>query len=138
MMPDVLVEEKVCGKCGVKVRRDTQFCHNCGESVEADIVPKPDVTSPNVTKAGDAILVTDGIAGSPTGLNGLNASPAPIGNSKLTSAASLRRQARTLERKSVEVIWEPAENRANLPLIISTIVLLIFTLAVIVSALYYR
>ncbi|MEP6848347.1 MAG: zinc ribbon domain-containing protein [Acidobacteriota bacterium] len=117
-MSDVLVEDKTCGKCGAEVRSDTQFCYNCGESMESIGVSSP--ASSVSEKIDDA--------------NGSH----QIGGTQLRSAASLRRKGRDRERKPVEVFWEPAENRANLPLIIGTVLFVVFAAAVVFSALYYR
>ncbi|MEP7076273.1 MAG: zinc ribbon domain-containing protein [Acidobacteriota bacterium] len=117
-MSDVLVEEKTCGKCGADVRSDTQFCYNCGESMDPVAVPSP--VSSVLEKIDDG-----------------NSSSTAEGT-PLRSAASLRRKDRDRGRKPVEVFWEPAENRANLSLIIATVLFVIFTAAVVFSALYYR
>ena len=136
-MSDVLVEERTCDKCGAEARHDTQFCYNCGESLEPAAIPPPNVSTPNIEKPKD-VAASAMNAGSPMDTNGENASAAVEQNPKLTSAASLRRKGRVLERKSVEVFWEPAENRANLPLVIATIIFVIFTTVAVILALYYR
>ena len=131
-MPEVSVEEKVCAKCGAEVRRDTQFCYNCGESVEEEAIPSPADTS---------LTVAPLTASTPPVLDNAQTngqlSPA-MDDQKLASAASLRRKGRAPRRKTTEVFWEPLGNRANLPLIISTIVFAIFTVVVILLALSSR
>ena len=117
-MSDVLVEEKTCAKCGAEFRSDTQFCYNCGESMEPVAIPPP------------ASSVTEEIDDA----NGASTTE----RTQLRSAASLRRKGRDLRLKPVEVIWEPGEDMANLPLIIATVVFVIFAAGVILSALYYR
>ena len=126
-MPNVSVEEKACGKCGVQVRLDSQFCYNCGESLEtaaAEALPAPNVPHEFPKEELSDTAVKPASTARP--------------DSSLKSAASLRRQARTAERKTVTVVWEAGENRANLPLVLSTVGFGLMTVIIVIMALYYR
>ncbi|MGH7785178.1 MAG: hypothetical protein ACREO5_15225 [Candidatus Binatia bacterium] len=132
-MSEVLVEEKVCNACGVGVRSDTQFCYNCGESLTEE-------TSSAVTDAGSEADVIPNITSKDSSpeLSSRNGDKTPdVDREPLQSAASLRRKSKSAERKPVEVIWVPAAG-TNVPLIIGTILLVLFSAAVVVLALYYR
>ena len=134
-MSDVLVQEKVCGACGVEVRADTQFCYNCGESLEEDApIAAPEggiepAVIPSITSKDGAADVSE--------RNGDNTSSADAPDSPMQSAASLRRRSRTATRKPVEVVWEPAGG-TNITLIAATVLLVLFAGVMVILALYYR
>lgn len=132
-MSDVLVEEKICQACGVGVRTDTQFCYNCGATLdeEAAMATPDDRTKPDVIPD----ITSKDSSPESSSLN--SEGTANSSSERLPSAASLRRRSRSIERKSVEVIWEPAGG-VNVVLIIATILLVLFSAAVVVLALYYR
>jgi uncharacterized membrane protein YvbJ len=104
-MSETVVEERLCEKCGVGLRDETQFCHSCGEPV-----------------------------------NSVNVGTLEPADRPMQSAATLRQRerGRKPERKTVEVVWEPAQNRANISLIAATVIVVIFAVIVISAALYYR
>lgn len=138
-MSDVLVEGLTCGACGVEVRPDTQFCFNCGGSLElAEAADGGPIAMPSIDPdppAGAAAV---------TNISSRNSSPDPsekMGSGteppRLETASSLRRKTRTMERKPIEIVWEPNRG-ANVVLIAATVLLCIFAAIVVGLALYYR
>jgi hypothetical protein len=138
-MPEVLVDQRTCGACGADVRPESLYCYNCGEEINdlqgaVKPIQRPDfepdekpILSPSITSKDSAPVAPKVAVERITQANG----------QPLESAASLRRRTRVMERKPVEVVWESAEG-PNILLIVSTIVLFLFSLVVIGIALYYR
>jgi len=138
-MPEVLVDGQTCGACGADARPESLYCHNCGEEINdlrgaVGPIQRPDLEAdekpiqmPNIPSKDSGPVVQKVDAEPVTQANG----------QQLESAASLRRRTRVMERKPVEVVWEPADG-PNILLIASTILLVLFSLLVIVWALYYR
>ena len=136
-MPDVLVGEKTCDRCGAEVREDTQFCYNCGSPVAPEAIPQPGSSGVKIAKPTEMFSEKDPASPS-LGVNGELSQPLPSSEPVLRSAASLRRKGKPPERKYVEVVWVPAGDRTNWVLVLSTIFFLIFTVIVVIEALYYR
>lgn len=92
-MAETVVEKEVCGKCGVDVRENTQFCYNCGGKVtlvrEADAASNDDVATTTVAAKAEKVASDD---------------------KKLSRAADKRRKARVSQRKSNEYAWEPGRD----------------------------
>jgi uncharacterized OB-fold protein len=126
-MPEVEVQEPVCGKCGAEVRPDTAFCYNCGASVtgEAEASPNGQLVVENRES-----VVTNGASAK---LEDRRPSPP-----KYESAAGLRRRSRLESRKPVEVTWEPETESVNLTFVIASICLLVVAIILIVAAMYLK
>ena len=146
-MPDVVVEEHTCGACGAEVRADTQFCYNCGGSLGLDKADQADESDKQPDEAVQDIVQPiqmpmeplDGTAEAIASTNGEVAAAVTVtGEPKLRSAASLRRKAKAMERKPMEIVWEPAENGTNVRFVAATVIFLIFTAFVVALALYFR
>jgi hypothetical protein len=114
-LSETVVEKTECPKCGADIRPDSQFCYNCGGQIEAELEP---ATSSN----GDE-WVTDPLA---------EKRPAP----GLKTAREIKRRERVFQRRVKEVAWEPADIEPNVQLIIVTVIAVVFTLAVVMIALY--
>lgn len=102
-------ETSTCGKCGADIRADSQFCYNCGGRLEP--------------------ARSNGKVAAETEMK-----PAP----GLRTARDIKRRERTFQRKTREVVWEPAPETTSAPLLIITAVVAIFTLLVIVFVFYFR
>jgi hypothetical protein len=59
-------------------------------------------------------------------------------NAKMKSAASLRRKAKSFQRKTVEVVWEEPENAPNKWFPIVAIVLILFVAGIFYLAMYLK
>ena len=159
-MAETLVENRVCGACGVDVRPGALFCYNCGGSVS------PKVGFENYNKKDDVgeSRLSEDVAVDSTNHNKVKLEELIIEKSvennaakpfetidekfaekksiqeqaKLTSAANLRRQSKNLQRKKVEIVWEEPEATPNLWFIIVAIVLTLFAAIIIYFALHLR
>jgi len=89
-MAEAVLEKEVCGKCGVDVRENTQFCYNCGGKL---------ATEPET-------LISPNGAGSKKPSAAKAEAKASDGK-KLSRAAEERRKARVSQRTSNEYAWEP-------------------------------
>ena len=140
-MPDVLVEERTCAACGVGVRPESQYCYNCGE--EIDVLPSAErpIERPDLAAGEEKPILMPSVTSKDS--RPVSRTSAPDGQTierdgqSFESASSLRRRTRVVERKPVEIVWEPSSG-PNLVLIISTLVLFVFAVVVIALALYYR
>jgi hypothetical protein len=104
-----------CPKCNADVRDGSVFCYNCGGRVTSD-----DGTESS-TEASSA--TTEPVT-----------TPAP----GLRTARDIRRRERTFQRKPREVVWEPSSGVPDIQLIVVTAIVIVFTIAVILMALYLR
>ena len=57
---------------------------------------------------------------------------------KLKSAASLRRKAKSFQKREVEIIWEEPQNASGGRLILIALLLTAFAVAVVVLAMYLK
>jgi hypothetical protein len=129
-MAETFVKNQVCKACGADVRLGSLFCYNCGESLAADAAGGPKKN--NKTNSGGALLREEapennvlktaqlGTEKFRSGETLEDAAEKPIPKpatiheeAKLKSAANLRRKAKTIQRKRVEVVWEVPENAPN-------------------------
>ncbi len=153
-MAETLVENKVCNACGADIRKDALFCYNCGGSVASDVATSKD----DGTDDGNLILQRENIIE-----NGKNVNQTKLKNklenesvlvgeiaekqlskpdiqpeSKLKSAAALRKKPKDIQKKKTEIIWEEHENAPNIWFISVAVVLMIFVAVILYLALYLK
>ncbi len=136
-MAKAVVKRKTCVNCGADVRPETQFCYNCGKSVdELDSIPETDPreNGDNKTEATDAkgslVDLENALAASR-----LTANDAKI---KLDSAAAKRRQARSGQRKPVEITWEPPTAGTNRLYTLAVTLIFVLVVAVVFLTVFYK
>ncbi len=165
-MTESAVENPVCSACGAPVRPQALFCYNCGSAVAAAPAPQIEKTEP---PEGDEISGGNGAEtqpltaaaadenftapiGKPTGTlvedkpeKGSSSHPAvaataqPQAETKLKSAAALRRSGRVPpQKKVVEVVWEEPENAPNIWFLVVAFVLVLFAVGILLAMLYIR
>jgi hypothetical protein len=142
-MAETLVENRTCSACGVDVRTGALFCYNCGGSVAPELpvaenhLPDGDFRE-SVTEeiSGEEILepikdipsaktVFAETADKPIEKTGIQE------EAKLKSAASLRRKAKTFQKRKIEEIaWTGHENAPNAWFILVALVLTIFAVVI--------
>ena len=134
-MAEILVENQICGACGAEVRKGALFCYNCGKSVAPAVSPADDnhkienraetvfkervSESPGPRPKGAEIFTGNSIE-KPDG------KPTDLPENNLKSAASMRRKAKTIQRKRVEVVWEEHGNAPNIWFILVALLLTLF------------
>jgi hypothetical protein len=159
-MAETLVKNRFCETCGVDVRLGSLFCYNCGGSV----TQKKAVENDDKNNNGSESWFREDIASNGANHNKIGQKELEIEKdvknnaatstetvaekfdekksiqeqTKLKSAASLRRQSKNLPRKKVEIIWEEPEAALNRWFIIAAIVLTLFTAGVVYLALHLR
>ena len=112
-----MTEVVACPKCEAEVRPGSVFCYNCGGRITF-VEESPAPTAERIET-----VITDN---KPT-------QPAP----GLRSARDIRRREREAERKPKEIRWEAAVD-SDWQLVIITAAVLVFTVVVIVLALYLK
>ncbi len=134
-MPEIAVENSVCGACGAEVRPGTLYCYNCGEAI---VVLEAQVDDRSVAPESD-LKPDEQPADANNGLTRTANHDAPAKHTveekrPLKSAAEIRRRARAFERKPVEIVWEEHERAPGIIFVVVTLVLLVFAIAVVISA----
>ncbi|HEX8247219.1 MAG TPA: zinc ribbon domain-containing protein [Pyrinomonadaceae bacterium] len=144
------VENPVCSACGAPVRPQALFCYNCGTSIAPEIdasEPRDEIfdenkakTQPLAAEAGENHVAPIGkpsetlVEDKPE-----KKSLPPQAETKLKSAAALRRSARTpVQKKTVEVIWDEPENAPNVWFLVAAFVLALFAVGILLAMLYIR
>lgn len=156
-MAETSVKQKTCQACGADVRPNSMFCYNCGSSVTNGKTEVSDVwlreslaeengetsaQSHETTKL-DAAVVEEKLA-APREIEEVEKTekfPKTTTiqeEAKLKSAAAMRRKAKSFQQKEVQVVWEDAEDASNAKLIIASVLLLIFAVAIVAIAFYLK
>ncbi|MDQ6788538.1 MAG: zinc ribbon domain-containing protein [Acidobacteriota bacterium] len=141
-----LVEKKVCDACGADVRPSSLFCYNCGGAVAekipgeylpneaVDSLPKEEVKE--VKQAANLASSDKEIVAANEPEN--SGQPIVQEEAKLKSAAGLRRRPKSVQKKTIEVVWEEHENAPNVWFISVAIVIMIFVAAILFLAMYLK
>lgn len=152
-MAETLVENRTCGACGVDVRKGALFCYNCGGSVapalsvsenhkpvsdawfrekiegENSKEEKPEQIE-DVPKTETAVVET---------IDEPIEKPDILEEAKLKSAASMRRKAKTFQKKKVEeIVWTGHENAPNGWFILVAVLLTLFAVAIFWAAMILK
>ncbi len=152
-MAETIVENQICNSCGVDIRKGALFCYHCGGSVT------PEIASPKVNNVVDENQVSARENNTENGkkvnrteikskLKNESASVEEIADkamskselqpeTKLKSAASLRKKSKSVQKKKVEIIWEEYENAPNVWFILAAISLALFAFGILWLALYF-
>ncbi len=146
-MAETLVENQVCNHCGAEVRPAALFCYNCGSSVAPETV----VALKDRKSTGEARLrriIAEGKNGDKTTQSKQTiieeAVDKPITQSsvqtetKLKSAAAMRRKSKTIQPKRIEVVWEEHENAPNGWFILAAILLTLTVAGILYLAIYLK
>ncbi|MBA2737503.1 MAG: zinc ribbon domain-containing protein [Pyrinomonadaceae bacterium] len=151
-MAEIIVENQICESCGADVRPQALFCYNCGGSV-AGQTEKTENNNGN-NKIGDRLLrddIKEEVAEKTQPVESgevrkieekerilKDKKPDVFEEAKLKSAASLRRKAKSFQKKQVEIVWEEPENSSNISLILVALLLTVFAAAIVWLALYLK
>ncbi len=151
IMAETIVENRVCNACGADVRKGALFCYNCGGKVASEITVAKNDKNEAVGDIRFQESISDG--------NGVNikqtevktrqesreiSADEPIANpieksslneeTKLQSAAAIRRKSKSIQPKRVEVIWEEYENAPNVWFILVAVFLTIVAVVILFLA----
>jgi len=157
-MAEIIVENQICETCGADVRPQALFCYNCGGAVGVQIEKTENKTESKNgnNKSGDVLLknnfkeeIKEETAEKPANSesNGdvrkIEVTAETIKKdkkadvfeeAKLKSAASLRRKAKSIQPKEIEIVWEEPERISGLRLTLIVLLLTAFAAAVVFLA----
>jgi uncharacterized Zn finger protein (UPF0148 family) len=144
-MAETLVENRTCSACGVDVRTGALFCYNCGGSVAPEIPVSENQepvtvamfrenTDGEISKDENLEQIEDAATAETVVAETVDV---PVKKTdiyeegKLKSAASLRRKAKTFQKRKIEEIaWTGHENAPNAWFILVALILTLFAVAV--------
>ncbi len=141
-MAETIIENQVCNACGADVREGALFCYNCGGNLASEIaVAKNDKNEAlGDIQFQESIFDGNGDDSKQSGVETKQeikeifkeepiAKPIEKSNlnkeTKLESAATVRRKSKSIQPKKVEIIWEEHENAPNVWFILVAIFLTI-------------
>jgi hypothetical protein len=153
-MAETITKNQVCNACGANVREGSLFCYNCGGSLASEIA----VAKSNKNEAVADIQSQENVfdRNGDFKQNGVNAkqeireifNEVPIAKpieksnlnkeTKLESAATMRKKSKSIQPKKVEVIWEEHEDAPNIWFILVAIFLTIVAVVILFLALRMR
>lgn len=131
-MAESVKEKQICQNCDADIRPDTQFCYNCGTSVQA--VDEPADVAIDDNSIGETI--DDAESEKDKSLADLEralSAEFPVkedGRSKLDNATSERKRARKGKSKPLEVVWEPVSADSSRVYLLFVILIAVITGAV--------
>lgn len=161
-MADKTAEIEVCPVCGEAVRAGALFCYGCGASITAD--SKNEAASGGEKKvdelSGDGNNSTELKTDETVSASRLEEISVPFKKpivktasevsgkrekriivqeeTQLKTAASLRQKAKPPEKKSIEVVWEAADNSPNVWFLIVSAILVLFAVGALLAMLYIK
>ena len=151
-MAETLTENQTCPSCGVAVRPNSMFCYNCGGDVAAPVVLHQENGRPHAAED----VAHQELAAETTKLASLPIEnktaekterkpeienpkiAAKVEEPKLKSAAGMRRQPKSFQKKQVEIVWEEPTGDSLLRLFLVTLLLLVFVGAIIYFGVYSK
>jgi uncharacterized Zn finger protein (UPF0148 family) len=150
-MAETFVENKICKSCGAEIRTGALFCYSCGKSVkqEAEVALKEKKNVSNawfredLTKTAEEngnkslqqkeSVNSKEIVEAPT--------PEPLktdADTKLKSAAAMRRKSKIYQPKKIEIVWEEHDNPPNGWFIAAAIALTLLAAGIFYLAIYLK
>ena len=153
-MAEILVENQICKNCGADVRPQSLFCYNCGGAV-SDKALKVETKNGNgkISDVRERETIVENASAKTQIIKSENENSMPVVSeqnktndktpniheeAKLKSAAAMRRKAKTIQKKEIEVVWEEPESISSVWLILITLAITIFAAAVIIVAKYLK
>lgn len=147
-MSETVVKNDTCQNCSADVRKGALFCYNCGGSVSPTIKVSEEQGnfvsadfSPNRKNAKkDTAQTASKIDEAPEKKEAEenSISAVDIDETKLKSAASIRKRPKTVVKKEVKIVWKEHDDAPNIWFIAVAGILTIAVAAVIWLALYLR
>lgn len=164
MAENVTEKSETCLKCGADIRPGSLFCYSCGSSVSADAGSEiqnngnlKDNGLPEekyVSAAGKSAFSDEfGAIEKPIGVPLDSPSVAPLKEAilegekkeltveketKLKTAASLRRRPKPTVSKTVEVVWDQPESSSHTWFVLVSLILVLFAVCMLMAMLYIR
>jgi hypothetical protein len=154
-MAETITENQVCNACGADVRESALFCYYCGGNLASEIAVAKndkveavvDVQSQESNSDGNGNNSRQSSVETKQEIRDIfNEIPIakPIEKSnfnketKLESAAAIRKKTKSIQPKKVEVIWEEHENAPNVWFILVAIFLTVVAAVILFLAIRMR
>ena len=164
-MAETIIENRVCGACGVDVRKGGLFCYYCGgaitpeiaataangdsvsnglirENIEEEIKAKKPKRVKDTSKLKKSVVEKiDKPIEKPIDipLEKPIEKPQIQAEPKLKSAAAMRRRAKSIQKKVVEeVVWEEHENAPNVWFMVVAFILILIAAGLFFVAIYMK
>jgi hypothetical protein len=153
-MAETITENQVCHSCGAAVREGALFCYNCGGDLSPSNTAKKDENElVSDVQFRESIFVGNGNHSKQSDLETkreikeiFNETPIakPIDKSnpdketKLESAATIRKKTKSIQPKKVEIIWEEHDNAPNIWFILVAILLTVVAAVILFLAIRIR
>ncbi len=156
-MAETFVKNRICVACGADVRDNAAFCYNCGGAVAAEI---PGDNNGGKKSAGDNLLKentaevfenTHDFFQVKEAADEFNekvlleenaemavAKAETNAQTKLQSAAAMRKKPKVVKAKQIEIVWEEHENVPNVWFVLAAVILTLFAAGILYLALYLR
>lgn len=136
-MPKLRQVSEICGKCGVDVRPDTQFCYNCGKSVAFANGGTADNFADD---SGERAAVDDSNQSLIDLEKALSADfpPSYDARARLESAAAERRRARRGVKKQPEIVWEPMPAESTRLYLLLALLIFSVTFAIVFFTVFWK
>ena len=155
-MAKTSVKNKTCAACGANVRQGSLFCYNCGEAVAPEAAEVKSALKQKTVK--EALVEEelkektdfrttrlDGAAIEQKAQAAELKKEAPIPKpdtaepeTKLKTAANLRRKPKTFQKKTVEIVWEEPDQSPNKWFPLVAIGLVVFVALIFYLAMYLK
>ena len=149
-----------CLKCGADIRPGALFCYSCGSAVEAvtgdnvnggaknsvveeTVVQEKFTTNPlkipeAIEKPAGVPLETPSVQSVEKGKKNREKKLVVQKETKLKTAAALRRKPKSSERNPVEIVWEAPENSSHTWFVLAALILVLFAVVMLMGMLYLR
>lgn len=148
-MAETIVKNEVCNACGKNARPGSLFCYNCGSSISAESASPEKVENDYKTEKLTDEKLTDIVFSEKKSVSDDQniaeaANNKTVGealveeNTKLKTAASMRRKPKSIQRKRIEVVWEEPESAPNVWFILVALLLTGFALGLWFLASYLK
>ena len=150
-MAETLVENKICKSCGAEIRAGALFCYSCGKSLvqtEAEVALKEKKNVSNAWFREDLTKTEENGNKSLQQKESVNSKEiieAPIpeppkndADTKLKSAAAMRRKSKIYQPKKTEIVWEEHDNPPNGWFIAAAIALTLLAAGIFYLAMYLK
>ena len=128
-MAETTLEKVTCENCGLDIRKNTQFCYNCGKHFAEAAAESNDIEP--VAMSDEARTALDDLAGR------FKADEADSAD-RLAFAAAERKKARVAPKKPKEAVWEAIDGRPSIFFFVSSFLIFVIVAAVVFITVYWK
>lgn len=144
-MAEITVEKKMCAACGAEVRPGALFCYSCGGAISVSPEKPFNQNGKGAeNSARKSASVNQFKEKNDDATTRLERRETPVEakiekspltpETKLKSAAAMRRKPKTFQKKEVEIVWEEPQSPSSILLILTALLLAVFAAVVVILA----